>query len=273
MCKESTSIRLPRRPPDSASIRRTAIRSVVGIGGPTAIGSYSTAIQQDMPRDRFLTTECNAEAYVRWFDGYLTWHWQYDGQVPAFPAVYGGTLAMFGRSYGGGPTRDLALSMKAGQQLVFGEQIGWINPTVIGEPQNVAFLRHVARLRHQVHHYFDAGEMARPPRLPDDLPTVKADWGWGGGNWWVTSSTLLSSAWHIPQENRVLLLLVNVGDQPLTVTIPVDAAQYGLSNARVHVTEIGEQGPAEMHEHPRSFEQQLELPPRTAYACELTGAL
>ncbi len=51
-----------------------------------------------MKPDRMLTTECNAEPFLKWFDGYLTWHWQYDGQVPAFPAIYGGAIQMFGRA-------------------------------------------------------------------------------------------------------------------------------------------------------------------------------
>ena len=108
------------------------------------------AIHAAKPADRILTTECNAEAFVRWFDGYLTWHWQQDGQVAAFPAVYGGALQMFGRFYGGGATRNLALRMKAGQQFVFGEQIGWINPSVVEEKPNMDFLRQVVRLRRQL---------------------------------------------------------------------------------------------------------------------------
>ena len=125
-----------------------------------------------------LTTECNAEPFLRWFDGYLTWHWQYDGQVPAFPAVYGGAIQMFGRAYRGGDTRDLALRMKSGQQLVFGEQIGWIDPSVVDQPENAEFLRQVVRLRWQLRRYFYAGEMLRPPRLTGDIPTVRADWQW-----------------------------------------------------------------------------------------------
>ena len=229
-------------------------------------------IRRDMPRDCFLTTECNAEAYVRWFDGYLTWHWQHDGQVPAFPAVYGGALTMFGRNYGGGPTRDLALHMKAGQQLVFGEQIGWINPAVINEEQNIAFLRQLARLRKHVRQYFDAGEMARPPRLPHDLPKVKADWGWAGGNWWVTTPTLLTGAWRLPSEDRVLLLFVNVGDQPATTEVAIDAGEYGLLAPRVQLVEIGEEGPLSPQVHQRSFRQELTLGPRMARAFELSRA-
>lgn len=49
-------------------------------------------IRLNKPKECMITTECNGEPYIRWFDGYLTWHWQYDGQVPAFPAIYGGAI-------------------------------------------------------------------------------------------------------------------------------------------------------------------------------------
>ena len=48
-----------------------------------------------------------------------------------------------------GDTKDLALRMKAGQQLVFGEQIGWLNPGLAMEPENAEFFRSVVRLRQQ----------------------------------------------------------------------------------------------------------------------------
>jgi hypothetical protein len=227
-------------------------------------------IRRDMPRDCFLTTECNAEAYVRWFDGYLTWHWQYDGQVPAFPAVYGGALTLFGRSYGGGETRDLALSMKAGQQLVFGEQLGWINPSVITEPANLDLLSQLARLRHACKHYFDGGQMARPPRPVDPPSTVRADWGWGGGNWWVTTDSLLTGAWQLPDEQRLLLLFVNVGPDPVSAHVPIDCSEYGLDTPQVHVVAIGVAGaPAPRTESPQ-FDMPLALPARTALAYEVT---
>jgi hypothetical protein len=87
-----------------------------------------SAIRAAKPAACMITTECNAEPYIKWFDGYLTWHWQEQNMVPAFSAVYGGALQMFGRAYRGGPSQDLAHRMKAGQQLVFGEQIGWFGP-------------------------------------------------------------------------------------------------------------------------------------------------
>ena len=46
----------------------------------------------------------------------------------------------------------------------------------------------------------------------------------------------------------------------------------GLGAPADAALKLANKGRLRMHEHPRSFEQQLELPPRTAYACELTGA-
>lgn len=58
-------------------------------GHPTGGGHWWTggywqllqAIRRGMPADCMLTTECNGEPFIRWFDGYLTWHWQYNGQT------------------------------------------------------------------------------------------------------------------------------------------------------------------------------------------------
>ena len=114
-------------------------------------------IRQAKPADCMLTTECNAEPYAKNFDAYLTWHWGHDNQVPAFPAVYGGALQMFGRAYRGNDL--LSFCMRAGQQFVFGEQIGWFGPEVIQNPEQAAYLKQVVGLRYQFRRYFHAGEM------------------------------------------------------------------------------------------------------------------
>lgn len=193
------------------------------------------AIRRAKPADSMLTTECNGEPFVRWLDGYLTWHWQFDGQVPAFPAIYGGAIQMFGRAYRGGATKDLALRMKAGQELVYGEQIGWLDPDVVKEKENMEFFRQVVGLRSKFSRYFHAGEMARPPRLIGSIPTVKADWQWSG-EWWVTTDAVLSGAWKPPGEKRLAMVFVNVSDAPVEATVRIDASQYGIRARRLHCT-------------------------------------
>jgi hypothetical protein len=227
------------------------------------------AIRQAMPADRMLTTECNAESFVRWFDGYLTWHWQHDGQVPAFPAVYGGAVQMFGRAYRGGATKDLAMRMKAGQQLVFGEQIGWFDPDIIQDRQNADFLRQAVRLRCQLRHYFYRGEMARPPQLLGPISTVKADWQWSG-EWWVRTDAVLTGAWQIPKEKHLVLLFANVSDQPVTATLRFSPATYKIQARTLACTVfVGDKPAAERQVLPAQFERSIEFPPRQALAWEL----
>jgi hypothetical protein len=185
------------------------------------------SIRAAKPRETALTSECNAEPFLRWFDGYLTWHWQFDGQVPAFPAIYGGTVQMFGRAYRAGETKDLALRMKAGQQLVFGEQLGWLDPALLKQTDSEPFFCQLAQLRARFSRYFSAGRMLRPPRLTGDVPQVKADWQWSG-KWWVTTDGLLTGAWSVPAEKRLLLLFVNVSDQPITAAVQADPKAWGL---------------------------------------------
>jgi hypothetical protein len=226
-------------------------------------------IRDAMPEDRALTTECNAEPYTQVFDGYLTWHWQYNNQVPAFPAIYGGAIQMFGRAYRGGPTKDLAFKMKAGQQLVFGEQIGWCSPDVISEEDNAAFLRKIVRLRWQLRKYFYAGEMARPPKLEGDIPRVTADWQWQG-QWPVTTDAVMAGAWQLPREERAVLLLVNVSDQPIPVTLCFNADDYALPDGKLRATKVSEDGPGEPVPLARQVRQSIDLMPQTAWAWEVT---
>ena len=227
-------------------------------------------IHQAMPDDRMLTTECNAEPYIRWFDGYLTWHWQYDGQVPAFAAVYGGAIQLFGRAYRGGPTKDLALKMKAGQQLVFGEQIGWIHPNVVDEKENAAFLRRIVRLRYHFRRYFHAGEMARPPELIGEIPTVTADWQWSG-EWPVTTEAVMTGAWSLPKEKRAVLMFVNVGDEPVTARLEFDGGKYGMADGEIRVRKVTAEASEEGFVASSSFERELSFAPREAWAWEVTG--
>lgn len=226
------------------------------------------SIRGEMLPDRMLTTECNGEPFLHRFDGYLTWHWQYDGQVPAFPAVYGGAIQMFGRAYGGGDTADLAMRMKAGQQLVFGEQIGWLAPSTLRAMPSAEFFRNAVRLRHELRRYFHAGEMARPPRLMGDVPNVKADWKWSG-EWWVTTPAVLTGAWRLPDEERAVLIFANVSDAPVSAEFELNPADYGLSRSDVVVESVRCEGVTVLETIPIATRQTVTFPATSVMAWAL----
>ncbi len=235
-------------------------------------------IRKAMPADRMITTECNAEPYIRWFDGYLSWHWQYPNQVPLFPAVYGGSIQMFGRYYGGtgsglrptepaGRNRDIALRMRASQQLVFGEQLGWINPAVVDEPQNASFLKKLVLLRAEAVRFFYAGEMVRPPRVSGNIPQLRADWQWQG-SMWVTTNAVLTGAWAIPRERKAIAFVVNAAEEELSVRVTADTRQWGLNTSQVRVTPVLPEGRQQTAEGPCMWSVDITLPPCSAQAWE-----
>ncbi len=230
-----------------------------------------SAIRAAKPVECMLTTECNAEPYIKWFDGYLTWHWQEQNMVPAFPAVYGGAIQMFGRAYRGGPSQDLAHRMKAGQQLVFGEQIGWFGPEVIERPDSGKFLHDCTQLRWRLKDYFYRGHMARPPRLTGQIPTVTADWQWHG-EWPITTDAVMTGAWQLPAKNKVVLLFANVSDRPLTLSPEFNLADYQLSDTSTMMTPIapdGAQGPSTILP---MGQREVKLAARSVAAWELAPA-
>jgi hypothetical protein len=186
------------------------------------------AIRAAMPEGAFLTSEANAEVYAKWLDGFLVWEWQSQGMVPAFPAVYGGAVQMFGRDYGGD---EQAICAKAGQQLVFGEQLGWSAPWIVDRP-SAPFFRAAVQTRWYFRHYFASGEMDRPPQLQGEMPTVTSDWQWEGEHP-VTVDAVLTGAWRLPAAHQVALFFVNVSDQPVTLSYRLDLGDYGLRSRRV----------------------------------------
>jgi hypothetical protein len=226
-------------------------------------------IRREMPADRALTTECNAEPFIAWFDGYLTWHWQHEGQVPVFPAVYSQAIQMFGRAYRGGNTKDLALRMKAAQQLVFGEQIGWIDPNIVREESNARFLKQVVQLRWRYRQFFTHGEMARPPKLEGNIPTVRADWQWEG-EWWVSAPAVYTGAWQMPEQTRLVLFFVNVADEEVTATMRFNPSAYGIRAKQLQLTEKrGEDDSGRTQRVPSRFERRLTIAPHQAVVWEI----
>lgn len=217
--------------------------------------------------NKMITTECNAEPYVHLFDAYLTWHFQYQNQLPVFAAIYGGRVQLFGRAYRGGPTKDLALRMKAAQSLVFGEQIGWCSPDVIKDKVNGPYMRRMARLRYALRPYLADGEMARPPQIAGDIPTVTADWQWRK-EWPITDSALQAGAWR-SRHGRVALIFANVTSDTLAFNLGFDAKWYGLNGEQLRLTRRTENGTAKPEIVPAVFRRTVRLAPFEALACEL----
>jgi hypothetical protein len=226
-----------------------------------------TSLQAKLPPGKMITTECNAEPYCKWMDGYLSWHFQDQDMIPLFAAIYGGRVQIFSRAYRG--SEALAHRMKAAQSLVFGEQIGWLSTAQFMSNQPLAeFFRRMARLRYALRGYLAEGEMARPPVLVGDIPDVTADWAWSG-KWIITDTALQRAAWS-DRKGHVALIFANSSDQEVTATLKFAGAAYGFDEGdRLQVTPRDEMGPQAAIERPCSFELPIKLGPQQAIAYEV----
>src|SRR3989338_222465 len=122
-------------------------------GGSHWVAGYQTMLKQ-MQRallpGQYLTSEMNAEPFLGQVDAYLNWWWTFNDQQPIFQAIYVGQYQSFGRAHRGGPTEHRSIVMKTGQQIVFGEQIGWFSgDPLLAEPKAMEFVRDAAQARYQ----------------------------------------------------------------------------------------------------------------------------
>lgn len=222
-----------------------------------------------MAPGKFITTECNAEPYVQYFDGYLTWHWQEQDAVPAFSAIYADQVVLFSRAYGGGPDIELACRMKAAQSLCFGEQLGWLDPGVIKRPSG-AFLRQCARTRYQLRDYLAGGRMLHPPALSGDIPVYTADWQWSG-HWPVSLPAVQTAAWRAP-DGRVALIFANFSPADVRAEFHFDAARYGYApDAAITVTRRTPEAVEEPRRLAASWSETLTLPAEQVVVYEVSA--
>lgn len=197
-------------------------------------------IKSELPNDTALTVECNAEPYIDVFDGYLTWHFVYNNQVPAFAAVYGGAIQMFGRFYGNN-TDVIACKMKLAESFVFGEQLAGCLPSLINEPERFDYLKKVVALRYKFREFFYKGEMVRPPQLHGNMPQITADWRFGPDSI-VTSNVIQTGAWHIPIQKTAILLFANSSKHEVINRLEVDFEELGFDPARITVIRYNTDG-------------------------------
>jgi hypothetical protein len=167
-----------------------------------------------MPSETAITTECTADPLMKHIQGYLTWLWVKGNQVPAFPVIYSGYVAMFGRHYGAFP-KDDAVGQKItfAQSLSYGEQLGWVDPLLYGKFKYKDFYKTCVKTRAEIGEYMYDGRMLRPPVLSDDreeLMTDKDNQAIGGV---LKHSAVFGSIWQRNRDSKKLLLLINAADE------------------------------------------------------------
>jgi hypothetical protein len=111
--------------------------------------------------------------------------------------------------------------------------------------------------------------MARPPALAGNIPSVTADWQWSG-TWPVTTPAVLSGAWRLPAENRLVLLWANVTDQAVTASLRYDLRAAGLTGRVFARRQRGPAADADLPTTGPDLQESLTFEPRHVWAWEFS---
>lgn len=185
-------------------------------------------VRAEMPEGKFLFTECNSEPYINAFDGFLTWHWGEDGEVPAFPAIYSKYITMVGRVIKGNKKQDKFLSRYTlAASFVMGQQLGWCNLDIQDDPEVFPFLQRLVQLRYRQRALFVTGTMLRPPLVKSNLADHKTF-----GHIWTKNDifmpAVVAGGWQSAEEGKRHIFLFNVDDSVANCTVTLRASEHGI---------------------------------------------
>lgn len=213
-------------------------------GGTWWVEGYNNLldhVSKIMPKETAIASECTSDPFMKHIQAYLTWLWVKNNQVPAFPVIYSGYVAMFGRHYCSFKENcPIAQKIAFAQSLSFGEQMGWVDPLMYEKFKYKDFYKTCVKTRAIIGEYFYAGRMMRPPYITDDreeLMTDKAGQAYGEI---IKHSAVFGSIWVRNRDAKRLLLLINASDEEATCKIECELpdGKYNLSGMNNNICKI-----------------------------------
>ncbi len=189
-------------------------------------------IRAEKDENKFSFSECNAEPYMNCFDGYLTWHWGENGEVPAFAVIYSKYITMIGRVINGWRKSDTVyVRYTFAKSFVQGQQLGWCNYDVQDNAEIFPFLYKLAHLRYELKGLFVTGALLRPPLVETALaPHTSTPHMWGGDD--LVVDTVLAGGWRA-SDGKTHLFVFNIRDEAGEATVSLRASEYGITGENI----------------------------------------
>ena len=193
-------------------------------------GAMMEKINKDKPKENFSFSECNAEAYMKQFDGFLTWMWVARGEVPAFATLYSGYIQMIGRCTIGNKKDDFEFfKYCTAKSFLCGQQLGWCKADIVYSSKHMEFIKNAVRVRYEYTDVFNSAKLLRPPSVKSDLPKLVTKAGlWFGGD--IVSEQVLVSSWKYRNNSKILIFAVNISETVATYSFTFNIKEYGLEN-------------------------------------------
>ena len=240
-------------------------------GGSWWVGEYKKMLQGirgRIPADRIMASECNAETYVNLLDAMVCWHIEGQNVVPAYSLIYSGVVFRYGRAY---DRNRRAMRMKWANNLVNGDTPGWFPPQFAEVPELREYLLPLVHFRHHTIRYFYLGELSRPPKLRDEVPTWAENWNLFG-RYSVNSMPVVQTGlrrildyeyrpdgariWESGKVRSALLILTNFGNEDARSALDIDWQELGIDPAAATARRLassGERAPFELKQLHRAL--------------------
>ena len=200
-------------------------------GGNYRVTGYNEMMKNinlEKPKESFYFTECNAEAFMKSFDGFLTWMWVDANQVPAFPAVYAGYIQMLGRCTHGVKKDDFEFfKYCTAHSLTYGQQLGWSKADIVYSDKHMEFLKNCVDARVKYTKLFNGGKMLRPATVECNLPKLKTTAGlWFEGE--IETQQIATGSWKTADGAKTVILAVNMAEETADFKLTFKASEYGI---------------------------------------------
>jgi hypothetical protein len=184
-------------------------------------------VRKELPPDKIITTEENAEPWNDLFDGLLivNTHTKTEAPpIPLYPAVYSGKVIPFAFQYS--REDDLEKSwpfrMKMARCFLWGSQLGWYDVELVMKNKYVKeaeFLRNLARVRAKSHKFLLHGRFLGEVKVAGDNPIIDCEAaGSFGGTYMIHLPTVMATKWQSP-DGKTAIAICNTGNEPRTVKV------------------------------------------------------
>ena len=172
------------------------------------------------------TSEEVSEAYLDLFDGGHVWRWVFNGQVPAFQAVYGGRAQYYSLVFDTHGKGEYASNfVKMGNSLVNGLKLGRFELQEVHKADmKRLYIKKMCHLRLALNDYFNNGDMLPPIRFAEPLPLLTTGWSTDSKTLnQVTMPKIVSNSYKLGDSK--VFLFVNTTSEKLSCK-PLIQAEY-----------------------------------------------
>ncbi len=177
-------------------------------------------IKADRPDESFYFTECNGETYINSFDGVLTWEWNVNDLVPAYPAIYAGYVQMVGRNTDASGADNNYFNYHFAQAVMFGQQPGWFYASSGTSATRLTFIKQCVEVRMEYIDLFNNGTLMRPPVIETNVKDLNTAKG--------ALTPVIAQVWQSADQSQTVLFVANTGTRIADTKLHLYADEYGV---------------------------------------------